>query len=105
MNANRRAMALVILDLISGKESDEALAERSGDYPAVAAGAAYLAGFAVEALALQRRESVPTTVAFLSTTLGDDADDADGGDDLGGVREARRPRPSPDGATAQTDSL
>ncbi len=54
-------MALVMLDLIGGNEKDEALAERFGEHEAVAAGAAYLAGFAVEALALQRREPVPAT--------------------------------------------
>jgi hypothetical protein len=57
MNADRRAMALVMLDLIGGGDSDEALAERFGDHEAVADGATYLAGFAVEALALQRRRT------------------------------------------------
>ena len=98
MNADRSAMAVVMLDLILGGESDEALAARFGDYEAVAAGAAYLAGFAVEALALQRREPVPATVAFLRQALGE-GDDGGGG--LGGVREPRRPRPTPGGAAAQ----
>jgi hypothetical protein len=98
MNADGRAMALVMLDLIGGSESDEALAERFGDHEAVAAGAAYLAGFAVEALALQRREPVPATVAFLRQSLGEGDD---GGDGLGGVREPRRPHPAPGGAAAQ----
>ena len=61
MDADRRGMALVMLDLIGGSERDEAHATRSGDHDAVAAGAAYLVGFAVEALALQRREPVPAT--------------------------------------------
>lgn len=88
-------MALVMLDLISGGESDAELAARFGDHEAVAAGATYLAGFAVEALALQRREPVSATVEFLRQYLGDD------GDGLGGVREPRRPQPSPGGATAR----
>jgi hypothetical protein len=98
MSADRRAMALVMLDLIGGSESDETLAERFGDHEAVVAGAAYLAGVAVEALALQRRESVPATVRFLRQSLGEGDD---GGDGFGGVREPRRPRPSPGGAAAQ----
>ncbi len=97
MNADRRAMALVMLDLIGGGDSDEALAERFGDHEAVADGAAYLAGFAVEALALQRREPVSATVTFLRESLRE----GDGDDGLGGVREPRRPRPSPGGAAAQ----
>ena len=99
MNADRRAMARVMLDLIGGSESDEALAARFGDHEAVADGAAYLAGFAVEALALQRREPVPATVRYLRQAL-DEGDD--GGDGLGGVREPRRPRPTPGRAAAQT---
>lgn len=98
MDADRRAMALVVLDLIGGSDGDEALAERFGDHEAVADGAAYLAGFAVQALALQRREPVSATVMFLRQSLGEGDDDGDG---LGGVREPRRPRPSPDGAAAQ----
>ncbi len=99
MNPDRRAMALVMLDLISGSEDDEALATRFVDHEAVAAGAAYLAGYAVEALALQRGEPISATIQFLRQSLGG-ADD-DGGDGLGGVREPRRPRPSPGGASAQ----
>lgn len=92
-----RAMALVMLDLISGDESDEQLATRFGDHKTVAAGATYLAGFALEALALQRGEPVSATVSFLRQYLGE----GDDGDGLGGVREPRRPQPSPGGATAQ----
>jgi hypothetical protein len=98
MSADRRAMALVMLDLIGGSESDETLAERFGDHEAVAAGAAYLAGVAVEALALQRREPVLATVEFLRQSLGEGDD---GGDGLGGVREPRSPRPSPGGSAVQ----
>ena len=98
MDADRRAMALVMLDVIGGSERDEALAARFGEPEAVAAGAAYLAGFAVEALALQRREPVAATVEFLRQALGEGDNGTDG---LGGVREPRAPRPSPGGATAR----
>lgn len=81
MNADRRAMALMMLDLIGGSDRDEALAERFGDHEAVADGAAYLAGFAVEALALQRRKPVLSTVMFPRQSLGEGDDDGDG---LGG---------------------
>ena len=90
-------MALAMLALMSGDDSDEQLATRFGDHETVAAGAMYLAGFAVEALALQRREPVSATVEFLRRYLGE----GDDGDGLGGVREPRRPQPSPGGATAQ----
>ena len=57
---------------MSGGESDEALAGRFGDHESVAASATYLAGFTVEALALERREAVPATTsscALPSVTL------------------------------------
>jgi hypothetical protein len=69
MNADRRAMALAVLDLIGGSDSDEALAERFGDHKAVADGAAYLAGFVVEALARERSEPASATVALLRRSL------------------------------------
>jgi hypothetical protein len=98
MNAERRAIALAVLDLIDGSASDEALAERFGDHEVVADGAAYLAGFVVQALARERREPASATVALLRRSLGEEDDGDDG---LGGVREPRRSGPSSGGAAAE----
>ena len=48
MDAARRAMALVLLDLMSGGESHEVLATRFSKLESIAGGATYLAGFTVE---------------------------------------------------------
>ena len=88
-------MASVVLGLIAGTVSDEALAAELGDHEGAAEGAAYLAGFVIEALALQRREPVSATVDFLRRSLGD------GDFGLGGVREPRGPRPGPDATAAR----
>jgi hypothetical protein len=98
MNQNDlRVLGLSALDLMDGGYSDDELAGTFGDLAAVAAGALYMAGFTVQVLAAEREESVPATVDYLRGLLGNS-----GGDDgSGGVREPRRPRPSPGGLSAE----
>lgn len=98
MNAERRDMALAVLDLLAGNQPDEMLAATLVTQETATEAMAYLAGFAVEALSLQRGESVPDTVAFLRRALGD-TDGGGGG--LSGVREPPRPHPSSGGAAAK----
>jgi hypothetical protein len=93
---DQRALGLTALDLLSGDlTGDEAeLAAAFGSAEAVATGALYLAGFAVQALAAERSESVAATVERLRRLLSGD----DGG---GGVREPRRPQPDPGALDAE----
>ncbi len=101
MNKNDlRALGLSALDLMDGGYSDDDVAGTFGDLASVAAGAVYMAGFAVQALAVERQESVPATVDYLRGLLGNS-----GGDDgVGGVREPQRPRPSPGGLAAEASA-
>ena len=86
----QRALGLKALDLLSGDlDGDEAeLSAAFGSAEAVATGALYLAGFAIQVLAVERLETVEATVEHLRRLIDDDDDD-------GGVREPRRPRPAP----------
>lgn len=62
--------------------------------------AAYLAAFAIQDLALQRGESVASTTSHLRVALGDKGPGDDG---LAGVREPRRPGPTPGDTTRTPD--
>ncbi len=99
-NDDLRAMGLSALDSMDGSYSDDDVAGTFSDLASVAAGALYLAGFAVQALAVERQESVPATVDYLRGLLGNSGGD----DEAGGVREPRRPPPSPSGLTAEASS-
>jgi hypothetical protein len=89
-----------MLDLMAGTVPDDELAETFGTHEDVELVATYLLGFTVQRLALDRGESVGATLNMLRRSL----DDEDGDDGQGGVREPRRPRPSPGSATATMDS-
>ncbi len=95
-----RVLGLSALDLMDGSYSDDEVAGTFGDLDAVAAGAVYLTGFAVQALAAERQESVPATVDYLRGLLGKSGGHGEG---TAGVREPRRPRPSPGGLAAEAD--
>jgi len=90
-------MVLVMLELIGGGSEADGRLPRGSAITRRSLPVAYLADAAVEASALYRREATPATVQFLRRALGDGDD---GGDGLGGVREPRRPRTAPGGATA-----
>jgi hypothetical protein len=92
-------MALLLLDLMEHQQ-DEGVAGHLADPDEIAAGALYLLGVAVRALSAQRQESATATTRFLRQLV---EGGEGGGDGLGGVREPRRPHPSPGGATAQAD--
>lgn len=92
MDANLTALALTALDLMGPGASDDRLAEAFGDHESAALGAAYLAAFAIQDLALQRGESVASTISHLRVALGEKGQGDDG---LAGVREPRRPGPKP----------
>lgn len=95
MEQEIKRLALASLDLMAGDKPDEELADALGSHESAAAGAAYLAGFAVQMLALHRGEEASATIRFLRAAISRDGDD--GG---AGVREPRRPLPSPGGASA-----
>ena len=100
MSEDLRVLGLSALDLMGGGYSDEDVAGTFSDHVSVAAGAVYMLGFAVQALAVERQESVPATVDYLRGLLGNSG----GHDEAGGVREPRRPRPSPGGLAAEASN-
>lgn len=94
-----RALGLSALDLMDGSYSDDEVASTFRDLESVATGAVYMIGFAVQALAVERHESVPATVDYLRGLLGNSGGTGEG---PAGVREPRRPRPSPGGLAAES---
>ncbi len=96
-DGGQRSLALLLLDLMEHQQDEGGLGYLASP-DETAAGALYLLGVAVRALAAQRQEAATATTQFLRQLV---EGDEGGGDGLGGVREPRRPSPSPGGAAAQ----
>jgi hypothetical protein len=95
-----REKALIALRLIDQDSwPDLELAASFGSQLAAAEATGYLVGFLLQLLAIQRREDVKDTEQYVRRLL-------EGGDDgLSGVREPRRPLPSPGSAGAGFDPV